>query len=102
MLLHLERRNANPKQPRLPGAVSCHKKRPIVIFKVRLGSVAVLVPTSPSQKGDAVAPQFSGRRHPFTGKLFDRFFALGEMGQAHSPQNVVRLGEVNVVVGDDL
>src|SRR5712692_1974632 len=44
----------------------------------------------------------SVRRHALAGKLLDRLRLLGQMRQPHAAQHVRRLGELDVVVADDL
>src|SRR5262245_66426836 len=45
---------------------------------------------------------FSTRSHAFPRKLLDRFLVLGEMRQSHATQHVRGLGELNIVIADDL
>src|SRR5215468_2189636 len=44
----------------------------------------------------------SARGHAFVLKLLDRVLVLRQMGEPHAAQHVRRLGELNVVVADDL
>src|SRR5215211_5724950 len=44
----------------------------------------------------------SARRHPFVPKLLDGLLILREMREAHSAQHVRRLGELDIVIADDL
>ena len=44
----------------------------------------------------------SARRHSLVGKFLDRVLALGEIRHPHPAQHVRRLGELDVVVADDL
>src|SRR5262245_54370466 len=47
-------------------------------------------------------PPASTRSHAFLRKLLGRVLVLGEMRQSHATQHVRRLGELNIVIADDL
>src|SRR5215468_6181747 len=48
------------------------------------------------------AKSASLRRHALFGQLLDRVLVLREVGEAHAAQHVGGLGELDVVVADDL
>src|SRR5215469_1127204 len=50
----------------------------------------------------AALSRHSARRHAFVGQLLDRLGVLFEMLQAHAPQDMLSLGELDVVVSHDL
>jgi len=42
------------------------------------------------------------QRHAFLGQFLFCFLVLGQVRQAHTTQNIRRLGELDIVVADDL